>query len=910
MFLVTIRGPAHSSKTTKATDAASPDDKLGIAYVRGCEVLDQIGEDGKPVEERGKPRDEQRRPTGPLRTFRVVLDANQYAQDMRDYEHGGDTKASLDQPPREDIYETFNLLVRRKPEENNFKAVLETIRDLMLNERVVVPAWLQSVFLGYGDPAGAHYSRLPQALSSIDFRDTFLDLEHVRASFAPMAVEAPGAPTPPYVVKFSAGANASANGDATLQVATYTPPNMGPYPFNVPRRNAIRFTPRQVEAIRSGVNPGLSLIVGPPGTGKTDVAVQIIANLYHNFPDQHILLVTHSNQALNQLFTKIMALDIDERHLLRLGHGEEELETDEDFGKLGRVNSFLEKRLRLLGEVDRLAKSLDVPGDHGDTCETASYFYVSRVLPRWEPYLRLLEKAKRSPGATDPAVERETLATQFPFQVYFQNAPQPLFPAEASVAHTVAIAEGCFHHINQMFTELEEIRPFELLRTNYDRSNYLLTKEARIIAMTCTHAALKRRELVRLGFKYDSVVMEEAAQILEIETLIPLLLQNPEDGRDRLKRVVLIGDHHQLPPIVKNQRFQRYGNMEQSLFTRFMRLGVPGIQLDCQGRARPALSRLYAWRYRQLGDLPNVQSEPRYLMANAGFAAPCQLINVEDYEGQGESAPTPYFYQNVGEAEYVVAVYQYMRLLGYPADRITILTTYNGQKALIRDVLQARCSWHPYFQTPAKITTVDKYQGQQNDYILLSLVRTKAVGHLRDIRRLTVAVSRARLGLYVFARQSLFATCAELAPTLNQLMNHPEFANRSSTAVPHQSPSDQQRQGQSQRLVLYPTETFPSERPVDTPLDPEHTLVVDDVAHLGKVVYEMARRQLSAAEPENGADHSHAQAPGEPTTDQSDASSDEASPGEAGGSGDDADGSANGQEMNEDGASDSADSDA
>jgi len=46
--------------------------------------------------------------------------------------------------------------------------------------------------------------------------------------------------------------------------------------------------------------------------------------------------------------------------------------------------------------------------------------------------------------------------------------------------------------------------------------------------MTCTHAALKRGELVSLGFKYDNILMEESAQILEIETFIPLLLQTPQ----------------------------------------------------------------------------------------------------------------------------------------------------------------------------------------------------------------------------------------------------------------------------------------------------------------------------------------------------------------------------------------------
>lgn len=63
-----------------------------------------------------------------------------------------------------------------------------------------------------------------------------------------------------------------------------------------------------------------------------------------------------------------------------------------------------------------------------------------------------------------------------------------------------------------------------------------------------------------------------------------------------------------------------------------------------------------------------------------------------------------------------------------------------------------------------QVTTVDKYQGQQNDFVLLSLVRTRVVGHLRDVRRLVVAMSRARLGLYVFGRQGLFANCYELQP--------------------------------------------------------------------------------------------------------------------------------------------------
>ena len=109
------------------------------------------------------------------------------------------------------------------------------------------------------------------------------------------------------------------------------------------------------------------------------MAVQIISNIYHNFPEQRTLIVTHSNQALNQLFEKIMALDIEERHLLRLGHGEEGLDTEKDFSRYGRVNFVLAQRLELLEEVARLQQTLGVRGDVSYTCETAGHFFLYHV---------------------------------------------------------------------------------------------------------------------------------------------------------------------------------------------------------------------------------------------------------------------------------------------------------------------------------------------------------------------------------------------------------------------------------------------------------------------------------------------------------------------------------------------------
>ena len=579
------------------------------------------------------------------------------------------------------------------------------------------------------------------------------------------------------------------------------------------------------------------MVVGPPGTGKTDVAVQIISNLYHNFPGQRTLLVTHSNQALNDLFEKIMHRDIESRHLLRLGAGVDDLKTDDDYSKWGRVNLTLSRRLELLAEVDRLAQSLELGADAaasaGYTCESAQYFKLYHIVARIEKFRQAMAKVDKSP--TNAEAAKGEVLKHFPFHNFFLTAPQqPVLKGE-SFEEDLKAADGCFRHIEHVFDELKDYQPFELLRSSRQRSDYLLSKQARIIAMTCTHAALIRSRLVELGFKFDNIVMEEAAQILEIETLIPILLQTHESNArteaervSRLKRVVLIGDHHQLPPVVKNMAFQKYGHLDQSLFARFVRLGVPTVTLDFQGRARPSIANLYSWRYPGLKSLPST-SQGKYTLANTGFANTFQLIDVQDHMGRGESTPTPHFYQNLGEAEYICAVFQYMRLLGYPANKISVLTTYNGQKALLRDVFNQRCDLRTTsFGMPAAITTVDKYQGSQNDYVLLSLVRTVAVGHVRDIRRLVVAVSRARLGCYVFCRKALFSNSFELARTFAQL------------------------NARSEKLQLVPGETFPTQRAaneaVATPYD------VQDVVHMAKVVEHMQQQTASAA---NAAANAH-----------------------------------------------------
>lgn len=835
----------------------------GVQAVRAAEVLQILDDRGRSVREPSSFSDGHRRSS----TMRIQL-----RLDAKTYKADAETKLPSEQ---NDVYSRINVLLRRSGRENNFRPVLESIRSLSLSDVPLAP-WLHEVFLGYGDPAAATYKLLPNRIKKLDFRDTFLDWQHLVESLPGRIVEpgddVSGSFGPPYVLETldrreentPAKLSKKRRRDAepaliseveTVNVSTYKPPNSGPYPIDAPKLNGIRFTPAQIEAIVSGTQPGLTVIVGPPGTGKTDVATQIISNIYHNFPTQRTLLIAHSNQALNQLFAKIVALDIDDRHLLRLGHGEEDLDTSDNFGKAGRVESFLSNRDRYLQEVSKLAASMGAPGAHGNSAETAGYFNSAYVEPAW---------ARFTDVTSDSSSTAADIVAAFPFATFFSDAPQPLFPEDADREAVLDIAIGCYRHISKVFSELADVRPFEILRRDKDKANYLLTNEARIIAMTSTHAAMRRDEIASLNFRYDNVVIEEAAQITEMECFIPLAMQKARGGKVPLQRVVLCGDHYQNSPVIQSLAFRHYANLEQSFFSRLVRLGVPTINLDQQGRARPSIASLYSWRYNSLGNLPHVESGEEFSVANAGFRYDYQFVDVPDYRGHGESEPTPHFIQNLGEAEYAVAIYQYMRLLGYPASKISILTTYAGQRALVKDVLAHRCARNPIFGLPKVVTTVDKYQGEQNDCkfihvyvlfqlfnsstlvwpilfvcltllcaadIILSLTRTSRVGYLRDIRRLTVALSRARLGLYILGRRQVFEACLELGQAFQKLLLRPD------------------------KLTLVTGELWPSKRRQSDETDGKNVpgeVVMEGVEHLGQYVYGMTGTKLEQLGNEQG----------------------------------------------------------
>lgn len=683
--------------------SATEDRTCNVDLLRTCRLCCYLGSDGQPL-----PFERSEKEPQDTITLRVSLNPVQHQGDL-------DSGVQL----------AFNVLLKRDPRENNFVSLFDFVSGLLQEPaKIPFPDWLLSTFLGQSDEHALQDSIEPADATVLV--NCVKDSSHFESVFPNWRLEGSGT----QLLRFDAEAKTAKGQSLECE-------------------KSVAYSKTQIQAIVKALSPGLSLVVGPPGTGKTDVAVETITNLYTAHPSERILLITHSNQALNVLFKKLALRTyfIDPLHLLRLGHGEEEMWESErhsgvavsSFSKYGRLDAWIQRKNEFLLVVDRCAQSIGLDGKHHSvSCGSAEAFRRFYVAP--------LLTAYRSGQIS------------FPFEVFWRDTTE-----------TCTTGKSCEEYLEGVFSFLRTCEPLEVLRNNSDRSGYILSKCAKIVAVTATFLSLQYQELKRLGFSFDSLIIEEAAQISELEVSVPLFL-----GADTCKRVLMIGDHQQLPPIIRSVTLQRRCHLDQSLFVRLLRLDTPLLQLNVQGRCRSTLSSLFKWRYPGLKDSKTPELEGQRV---PGFKHICQVVDVPPLNGVGESEPMANYWQNLAEAEFVVATYQYMRLLGYPAESIAILSPYNGQKALLREIVAKRCSSDVRFG-PVRVSTIDHFQGQQADYVLLSLVRTgTSVGHFQDLRRFTVAVSRARLGLYIFCRASLFVRGAEgsIHPILKSLPSGPLF---------------------------------------------------------------------------------------------------------------------------------------
>ncbi|KAM6946973.1 NFX1-type zinc finger-containing protein 1 isoform 1-T1 [Lycodopsis pacificus] len=266
--------------------------------------------------------------------------------------------------------------------------------------------------------------------------------------------------------------------------------------------------------------------------------------------------------------------------------------------------------------------------------------------------------------------------------------------------------------------------------------NLCLLKKATVIGMTTTGAAKFRRVLQIVCPRL--VIVEEAAEVLEAHTITTL--------SKACQHLILIGDHQQLRPSATVYDLAKNFNLEMSMFERLVKMELPYVRLDYQHRMRPEIARLLTPHiYTELENHPSVldYDNIKGLDTNLFFM---EHNHLEEQIKDGKS------HRNQHEAMFVVSLCRYLILQGYKPEQITILTTYTGQLYCLRNLMPANQF------TGVKVHVVDKYQGEENDIVLLSLVRSNLqgkVGFLNIPNRVCVALSRAKKGLYCIGNSAM-----------------------------------------------------------------------------------------------------------------------------------------------------------
>jgi superfamily I DNA and/or RNA helicase len=281
------------------------------------------------------------------------------------------------------------------------------------------------------------------------------------------------------------------------------------------------------------------------------------------------------------------------------------------------------------------------------------------------------------------------------------------------------------------------------------RINAELFGEARVIACTLVGSAHRLLD----GQKFGTLFIDEAAQALEAACWIPIR---------RASRVVLAGDHCQLPPTVKSIAALKAG-LGKTLMERIVEQKPEVVTLlRVQYRMNEEIMRFSSdWFYNnKVESAPEVKYRsildldlPMTWVDTSLFDIPADSDVSFKEQFVGES----FGRINKAEAELtLLALQQYFEKIGKTRllnDRLDvgIISPYRAQVQYLRQQLKKKEYFKP-FRHLVTVNTVDGFQGQERDIILISLVRSNdegQIGFLRDLRRMNVAITRARMKLII-----------------------------------------------------------------------------------------------------------------------------------------------------------------
>ncbi|KAF3940983.1 hypothetical protein ABW19_dt0208668 [Dactylella cylindrospora] len=567
----------------------------------------------------------------------------------------------------------------------------------------------------------------------------------------------------------------------------------------------------QARSLVKALSREIGLIQGPPGTGKSYIGTKLVKVLLENKHKANlgpIICVCYTNHALDQFLEHL--LDIEVKNIIRLGSRSKSERLDPYLLRnltQAAENTRLERK-----QIYDLRKSMEsLSKEATDYCSTLAdpnsegsfKAYIDLNFPHLSPHLftHMVDdegfqvqhgkgnekpfsawRRQSQPGystrsardiltiCTNPwelnAVERYTVLTYWR-QEMVRNA-------------MVGLSEVTERHHR-------ESDQLSTVRKEWDRRTL---QGADIIGVTTTSLAMHADVLERIQAKV--LFCEEAGEILEAHTITTLI--------PSIEHMILIGDHEQLRPHISNydlsiesQKGQAYA-LDVSLFERLARqpygdlaLTFPIASLNTQRRMHPSVADLI-----RLRTYPTLQDQIPEYPPIPGMKKRLFWMNHAHPDSQGDAIRLTTSYYNVFEQEMVISLVTHLLHQGcFKEKQIAVLTPYLGQMSKLRRLLSnsfdiiigsrdqealdaeaileedqtdesreaVDASAGPRtvvrkssLAAAVRIATVDNFQGEEADVVIISLVRSnkeRKCGFLKTSNRINVLLSRAKWGMYI-----------------------------------------------------------------------------------------------------------------------------------------------------------------
>lgn len=540
---------------------------------------------------------------------------------------------------------------------------------------------------------------------------------------------------------------------------------------------------QQTAVKKSLATEEIFLIQGPPGTGKTSVITEIILQILKRHPNDKVLISSQSNVAVDNVLTRIARIGDKDIKCIRIGR-EEKIEEDARQFEVEKAilkwqneirskslaywQDYKDKNVQILSGVEKIAQLEEVKNKNQELQLLATR--LSQTINRFNSELLISKENRASVEFSDIALELiyekleleqkilkciEKYTSKFGIEYPEQKQLVTWINEEYKVLQDIL---GDNQENYQRFIRLENLNKDwnEKLKRKQQNLQSLFIDEINIVGATCLGVArFKNRN-------FDWVIIDEAGRSTASETFVPM---------SKGKKIILVGDHRQLPPII-NRELQERALSEQEIHKKLLETSLfeyfyeklpqnNKITLSNQYRMHPDIGDLVSGLFydsQVSSKLVNIQEKKHSLKL---FDKSIYWISTNDVlDKQSEEKQIGKSRNNTYEANVIKGI-----LFKIQNDcefnnldkEVGVISAYSSQISILESAI-APNDKQLWKNLHIIVHTVDAFQGGECDIIIYDLVRSnsqKQLGFTADDRRLNVALSRARQLLIIVGNDNM-----------------------------------------------------------------------------------------------------------------------------------------------------------